>query len=231
VNRSDDAGLGARVATLRRFYGRLPEPPRDPFTFYVWEVLSAQTTPRRRDAAFAAMKRARVLTPDAVARAPQKTLEDCLRLAGPYVERRIGALRSGVDVFRRTRGLAAEIAGPIEGARRALAALPHLDADGADRILLFATGHAVMPVDAGVTRVGRRLGLCGSGGTQAEGGDAVRRSIVDRLPHDVAAYRRTFLYLRHHGMATCIEPEPLCHICPIAADCPGRTAAGTTLIR
>ena len=39
------------------------EPPRDPFTLFVWEVLSGHSTPRKRDAALASLKRARALTP------------------------------------------------------------------------------------------------------------------------------------------------------------------------
>ena len=34
------------------------------------------------------------------------------------------------------------------------------------------------------------------------------------------AYRRAFLYLSHHGAATCTEAEPHCPICPVLKDCP-----------
>jgi hypothetical protein len=36
---------------LERFYGPLPMPPSDPFTFYVWDVLGVRTARTRRDAA------------------------------------------------------------------------------------------------------------------------------------------------------------------------------------
>ena len=49
--------LQALVSQLQKFYGPLPSPPRDPFTLFVWEVLSVHSTPRKRDAAFAALKR------------------------------------------------------------------------------------------------------------------------------------------------------------------------------
>ena len=53
-----DRGLMSRLERLararcRRFYGALPPPPRDPFTLFVWEVLSVHSTPRKRDAALA----------------------------------------------------------------------------------------------------------------------------------------------------------------------------------
>jgi hypothetical protein len=49
--------LDVLVGELARFYGRLPAPPADPFTLFVWEVLSAHSTPRKRDAALGALKR------------------------------------------------------------------------------------------------------------------------------------------------------------------------------
>src|SRR5205807_8130159 len=80
------------VESLYKFYGMLPRPPRDPFTLFVWEVLSAHSTPRKRDAALGALKLNRLLTPDAMWRAPQKKLEASVALAGPYREQRLGAL-------------------------------------------------------------------------------------------------------------------------------------------
>src|SRR5215813_12667263 len=101
------------IDRLEKFYGALPSPPHDPFTLFVWEVLSAHASPQKRDAALAALKRARTLTPDAMWRAPQKTLEASVALAGPYREQRLKALKTGVDIFRRTPMLVATIRGPI----------------------------------------------------------------------------------------------------------------------
>ena len=92
--------LDGLLDRLQQFYGRLPAPPRDPFILFVLEVLSAHSTPRKRDAALAALKRIRALTPDAMWRAPQKKLQDSVALAGPYTEQRLKALRTGVDLFR-----------------------------------------------------------------------------------------------------------------------------------
>jgi len=46
--------LEALLQKLKKFYGALPAPPRDPFTLFVWEVLSVHSTPYKRDAALAA---------------------------------------------------------------------------------------------------------------------------------------------------------------------------------
>ena len=212
--------LEALVDSLQAFYGALAPPPRDPFTLFVWEVLSAHSTPRKRDAALAALKRIPALTPDAMWRAPQKKLEQSLQLAGPYLENRLQALRTGVDVFRRSPKLPAIIRGPLIAARRALKPLPQLGEAGAHRVLLFAADHAVLPADARVTRVGKRLGYGDSYPDFRKQSRSVQDALTRELPPSVPTFRRAFLYLSHHGGATCTEGDPHCPICPLLDDCP-----------
>jgi endonuclease-3 len=212
--------LEKTIDALQKFYGVLPAPPRDPFTLFVWEVLSVHSTPRKRDAAFAALKRIRALTPDSMWRAPQKKLEDSVKLAGPYTENRLQALRTGVDVFRRSPRLTAIIRGPLLAARRALKPLPQLGEAGAHRVLLFAADHPILPVDARVARVARRLGYGNGGADFRKQARSVQDALTRELPQSVDAFRRAFLYLSHHGGATCTESDPHCTICPLLTDCP-----------
>ncbi|MBI3494061.1 MAG: hypothetical protein HY047_20125 [Acidobacteria bacterium] len=205
---------------LRAFYGALPAPPRDPFTLFVWEVLSVHSTPYKRDAALAALKRIRALTPDAMWRAPQKKLEASVGLAGPYNEQRLRALRTGVDIFRRSPNLPAVIRGPVVPARRALKGIPQMGEGGAYRMLLFAADHAVLPVDAKVSRVARRLGFGDQQGSFTKTARSVREAVSTQLPASVDAYRHAFLYLAHHGAATCTETDPHCAVCPLVSNCP-----------
>jgi endonuclease III len=208
------------IDRLQRFYGTLPEPPRDPFMLFVWEVLSAHSTPRKRDAAFAALKRVRALTPDAMWRAPQKKLEESVVLAGPYLEQRLTALRTGVDVFRRTPNLKAIIRGPLPAARRALKPLPQLGDTGTHRMLLLAADHVILPVDARVSRVGRRLGYGEPFADFRRQSRSVQEAMSSELSSSVDVYRRAFLYLSHHGGSTCTEADPHCSVCPLVNDCP-----------
>jgi len=212
--------LDSLIDRLEKFYGALPAPPRDPFTLFVWEVLSTHSSPQKRDASLAALKRARALTPDAMWKAPQKTLETSVALAGPYRDQRLKALKTGVDIFRRTPTLAATIRGPLAGARRALKGLPQMGEGGAYRMLLFAAEHVVLPVDARVSRVARRLGFGESHADFAKTARSVREAVGARLPADLDTYRRAFIYLQHHGAATCTEADPHCGVCPLLKDCP-----------
>jgi endonuclease-3 len=214
------SSLESILNALKSFYGALPAPPRDPFRLFVWEVLSVHSTPRKRDAALLALKRIPALTPDAMWRAPQKTLEQSMALAGPYTENRLRALRTGVDLFRRSPGLTAVIRGPLPAARRALKPFPQLGETGAHRMLLFAADHAILPVDARVCRVGRRLGYGEPAGDFKKQARSVQDALARELPVSVDAYRRAFLYLSHHGGATCTESDPHCAICPLLKDCP-----------
>jgi endonuclease III len=208
------------IEALQRFYGGLPVPPRDPFTLFVWEVLSVHSTPRKRDAALAGLKRIRALTPDAMWRAPQRKLEESVRLAGPYTERRLAALRTGVDLFRRSPGLTSVIRGPLEAARRALKPFPQLGETGAQRMLLFAADHPILPVDARINRVGCRLGYGEPGADFKKQARSVQAALGAELAESVDVYRRAFLYLSHHGGATCTEADPHCSVCPLVKECP-----------
>jgi endonuclease III len=216
VNRASEL-----VNDLERFYGRVPEPPHDPFAFFVWDVLSVHSTPRQRDAALAALKRIPALTPDALHRAPAKKIADAVALAGSYAEPRVRALRTGVDLFRRTPRVAETIRGRFSPARRAAGALPQLAGSSTHRMLLFAGGHAVMPVDAPVARVVARLaGSCGPGvATSPRTRRRIRAMLTAGMPKDADAYRRVYLYLAHHAAATCAEADPHCGVCPLTEYC------------
>ena len=149
-------------------------------------------------------------------RAPQKKLEESVKLAGPYTDNRLQALRTGVDVFRRTPKLASIIRGPLLAARRAVKPLPQLGESGAHRMLLFAADHAVLPADARVTRVARRLGYGEAHAEFRKQSRSVQNALTRELPPSVDAFRRAFLYLSHHGGATCTEARPALRRLPAA---------------
>lgn len=208
------------IARLQDFYGPRPAPPRDPFKLFVWEVLSTHSTPRKRDSSLAALERGRALTPETMWRVPRKKLEESVALAGPYVEQRLKALRAGVEMFRRSPDLPAVIRGPVAAARRALKGMPQMGEGGAYRMLLFAADHPVLPVDARVSRVARRLGFGEARADFARTARSIREAVARELPLEVGAYRRAFVYLAHHGATICTETQPDCRACPLLGDCP-----------
>jgi endonuclease-3 len=216
----DTPRLERLVDMLREFYGLLPRPPSDAFTLFVWEVLSVHSTPRKRDAALAALKRNRALTPDAMWKIAQKKLEESVRLAGPYLEQRIRGLKTGVEIFRRNPRLTAAIKGPLPAALKTLKGMPQMGEGGAYRMLLFAGGHRVLPVDAKVSRVATRLGYGEKDKNFAKTARSIRHAVSADVADSLDAYQRTYTYLDHHGAATCTETDPHCSVCPLLEDCP-----------
>ena len=196
------------VGELKTFYGLLPTPPSDAFMLFVWDVLSYQTPPLKRDAAFGALKRNPSLTPDSMEKVAPKKLEQSVALAGSYLEQRIRALKAAIRLFQRSPDLSAAIRGPVPEAYEAMSALPQMGGGegSADRMLLFAGDRLVFPMDSSTGRVVRRLGY----------DDAP----IAELPETLDAYRRAFTYLNHHGAATCTEKDPHCGVCPLRHDCP-----------
>jgi endonuclease III len=192
---------------LERFYGRLPQPPEDAFALYVWEVLGIHTTPGRRDAAMSALRRIPALTPDSLGRVARAKLEDAVRLAGPYRDERLRALTAGIDVFKRNRDLPDRLRGDIAAAREALTLLPHLTTTSGQWLLVFAGRHPLLPDDPQIERVLERF-------------RRKRDDVTQELGGMLTSMQRATLYLSHHGRATCLESDPLCHICPLRSECP-----------
>jgi endonuclease-3 len=212
--------LDSIVRKLQKHYGALPSPPTDAFAFFVWEILSGHTTPKKRDAAFLGLKRQGVLTPDAMWTASPKALESSVALAGPYCEHRLLALRKGVDVFRRTPALQSILDGPVPAARRQLKPLPRMTGESsAYRMLLFAGAQQVLPVDARVARVATRLGFGETLANFSKTARAVRQSLAADIPNSTEGYRRVYLYFEHHGATTCTESDPRCDRCPLLGVC------------
>jgi endonuclease III len=216
------ARLAGQVVELQRFYGLLPMPPNDPFALFAWEVLSRKALPAGRDAALAALRKAHILTPDSVVRSARAALEAALAPAGPSLERRLDALRSGAEVFRRNRMLPATIRGPLYAARRSLRLLGQLDTAGAHRMLLYGGNHPIVPADPRMLRAAARLGYVSADKRRVR---RARRELGVLLRHDPEAVRRAAVYLTHHGSVTCTERDPHCRVCPLARECPASERA------
>jgi endonuclease III len=209
--------LSAQVAELQRFYGLLPMPPAEPFALLAWEVVSRKALPAGREAAMTNLRKAHILTPDAVIRAPRAALEAAIAPAGSSLELRLDALRAGAEVFRRHRMLPATIRGPLRAARRSLRLLGQLDAAGAHRMLLFGGDHPIVPADPRMFRVAARLGYVTA---EKRAIRRARRELGVLLGQDSEAFRRATVYLTHHGSLTCTDREPHCRVCPLQAECP-----------
>lgn len=212
---------GARTAVidaLRRFYGRQPRPPSDPFQFFLWETVAQHALPARRDLAWQALSRIPALTPDAMFRAAPADVLAALGLAGAHRDEKLELIRATVEAFRRHRESLSVTAlrGSLRGATRVLARLlPHVPLDVRRRALLVVGRHQVLPLDADLRRVSSRL---------LGHADAVRRAdargaLTRQLPADVDVWCEAVVLLRHHARHTCVAVAPHCAVCPLARQC------------
>jgi endonuclease III len=159
-------------------------------------------------------------------RAPEQKVLAGVLLAGPYAEQRMGALRSGVRLFRRTPSLEGAARKPLRTAMRALEALPHPGGDSAVvRLLLFAGDHFVFPVDPGVQRLVTRLRGAAPDANVRRSMRAARIAVTGQLPRSLERWREAAVYLSHHAAATCTEADPHCSVCPLRSDCVFGTTA------
>jgi hypothetical protein len=172
---------------------------------FVWEILSVHSTPRKRDAALAALKRIRALTPDAMWRAAHAKLEASVALAGPC-RAAVARSQTGVDLFTAAHRLDGASPGRCRPPPR-VEAVPQLAA-GAHRMLLFAADHPILPVDARVT--GSACGSARRAGRRLREGVAGRAERADpRAAPAVDAFRRAFQYCRITA-PPCTETDPHC---------------------
>jgi endonuclease III len=229
------------IDKLREFYGLQPTPPADLFQFFVWEILSRDALPARRDLAWLALKKIPALTPDAMFRAPAKTLLDAVGLTGPYREEKVERIRATVGEFKRHRehfyGDALQRAGVLRAAR-ALGKFSHLELEIRQRAQLFASRALVLPIDDEISRVVNRLlgdpepVSSGRGQRPAREKNRYRRQarrwLMERLPSHVDAYRDAVIYLRHHAQHTCVVIGPHCNVCPLRLECRSVQGGNTT---
>jgi endonuclease III len=113
--------------------------------------------------------------------------------------------------------LADRVSGPLQGAARALARVPHLSPSARTRALLWAGGHRIAPVDDALARVLARLqGL--APGPKARVRRAARRYLMAACHGEPEKIAETIVVLGHHASHACGD-APHCGVCPLAPEC------------
>jgi endonuclease III len=193
-------------------------PPTNLFQYFVWELLSVNALPARRDLAWLALRKIPALTPDAMFRAAPKAVLDAVGLTGPHRDDKVDRIRVTVGEFKRFRDRldsdTMKQVGLLRSAR-AMRRLSQLDKPARARALLFAAGHVVLPIDDDVSRVVTRL----MGEPNNRNRRAARRWLAPQLTKDADAYRAAIIYLRHHAQQTCLAVAPHCTVCPLRSLC------------
>lgn len=207
---------------LDKLYGPFkPFKKREGVEELILTVLSQNTNDVNRDRAFNNMME-KFPTWDALMSAPQKKIEDAIRVGGLARTKSIAIkliLREIRDRYGKfTLDPISKL--PFDEAIMLLTGFPNVGVKTAACVLVFSYGVPVIPVDTHVYRLSRRLGLVEEKATR----DQAFYVLMEIVPEEL---RYPFhVYLIRHGRAVCVSRNPKCGKCVLGNLCP--SCAGST---
>jgi len=189
----------------------------DPFRTLITTILSQNTADRNTVRAFENLSNKFKITPEVLAKADKKQLEQCLKVAGLYRHKAKTIKEVSKTVAEKYSGNLRQIFSlPLEEARKEIMQLPGVGPKTADVLLLFSAGKPTIPVDTHVDRVSKRLGLAPTDGDY----ESVREAL--QSIYDPREYLAVHVLLISHGRKYCKAKSPLCKQCPLNTLCPSR---------
>jgi endonuclease III len=193
----------------------------DPFKTLIMTIISQNTNDRSTARAFENLSNKFRITPESLAEADVKEIEESLRTAGLYRGKSRVIKQVSEIIYKSHAGNLTHILSlPLEQARRELLQLPGVGPKTADVVLLFAADKATLPVDTHVSRVSKRLGLSPRNG----GYEDIRKALQTLF--DPKDYLAVHVLLIRHGRKYCRARKPLCNDCPLSGLCPSRDLFG-----
>jgi len=190
---------------------------RDPFATLIATIISQNTNDKNTARAFENLSNKFRITPETLADAEIKQIENCLKVAGLHHNKAKAMQQVSRIILRKYSGNLAQILSkPLDEAREELLQLPGVGPKTADVLLLFSAKKPTVPVDTHVNRVSKRLGLAAE--------DADYETVRGALQsiYDPKNYLAVHILLILHGRKYCKAKTPLCTECPLAKLCPSR---------
>ena len=196
---------------------RIASSARDPFKALIRTVLSQNTADRNSRRAFENLSKKFELTPETLAKADVKEIEEAITVAGLYRNKsKVIKNLSRIVLEKFSGSLDFIYSLPFEKARETLMAMPGVGPKTADVVLLFCAEKPTLPVDTHVNRVSKRFGLA----PQNADYEGVRQALQTLYPPK--DYLPVHLLLISLGRKICKAGKPLCKICPVNMLCPSR---------
>ena len=208
-----DAVLEAYERLLRRFGPQHWWPAETRFEVIVGALLMQQTAWRNVEVAIRNLRRAGLLSPEAIAGARIPELRRHVRIAGLYRSKPRRLKRFCARLMEFGGDLDAFFARPIHVVREDLLSQEGVGPETADSILLYASETPTFLVDAYTVRIARRLGW-----VDTDAVDSVKSWFEARLPRDLARFREYHALLVRHAVEVC-RPRPRCGECPLNEMC------------
>ena len=191
------------------------------FEIMVGAVLTQNTAWTNVEKAITNMKKAKVLTPQAIVQAHPKKLAGWLKPSGYFniKAKRVKAMCAWLVAQGGVRRLARV---PTPELRQELLAVHGIGPETADDILLYAFQRPVFVIDAYTRRIFQRLGLIAG----KEDYETLRQLFEKTLDSDAQLFNEYHALIVIHGKDVC-KKKPLCSYCCLAKHCSYRRDAVT----
>lgn len=200
---------------LRFKIPKLSDITDDPFKVLVRTIISQSTAEVNTRRAYENLSRKMPLTPESLAEADVKEIEDALLVAGLYRNKSRIIKKVAQTILREFNGSLDFIySKPLEEARERLLSLPGVGPKTADIILLFCAKRPVLPVDTHVNRVSKRLGLV----PLKAGYEKIREGLQALYPPE--KYFKVHMLFIALGRRICKAGRPRHAECPVSHLCP-----------
>jgi len=187
----------------------------DPFKILVRTIISQSTAEVNTRRAYNNLSRKTLLTPQSLAEADIKEIEDALFVAGLYRNKAKVIKKVSQIVIRELNGSFDFIySKPLGEARKKLLGLPGVGPKTADIILLFCAKRPVLPIDTHVNRVSKRLKLVPSKADY----ETIRESLEALYPPE--EYFNVHMLFISLGRRICKAKKPKHDECPVNHLCP-----------
>jgi len=218
-----DSRLGRVLGKIERHYGRPTPPPfAGPLEMILWEMVAYLADDTHRGMAFDALRKQVGLTPARILAAPKPLLCEITRMGGSIAaEERAERLRAAAQLTMDEFGgdLDGVLKLPPQKAKKLLMRFPMIGEPGAEKILMFSGLLGVLALESNGLRVLVRLGFGEERKSYSATYKSVREVTLEELPADCALLTKAHLLLRQHGQQLCLRNGPVCHACPVSADC------------
>lgn len=186
------------------------------FEVIVGAILTQNTSWTNVEKALTNLKRAKLLTPEALNRVTEKRLAALIRPSG-YFNLKAKKLKAFVRfLFDQHQGSLSHLFKQADAAlREELLAVYGIGPETADSIILYAAGKPIFVVDAYTRRIFTRLGLVREDVTY----DETQRLFVEHLPHDEQMFNEYHALIVALGKDICKKIRPQCYVCPLIEIC------------
>jgi endonuclease III related protein len=189
-------------------------PGRTPFEIIVGAILTQNTSWQNVEGAISNLRRAQLLSPRAIDRAPLARLQQLIRPSG-YFRQKARKLKAFCNFLDSEYGgsLRRMFATPTIVLRPKLLGIWGVGPETADSILLYAGGHEVFVVDAYTKRILARHGWIGDVAKAKY--DDVRWLFEQQFPGDAKRFNEFHALIVRAGKEYCRSREPNCDKCPL----------------